>query len=84
MKKLIDVIHLLGDKNYSLIEFRCKFFVDGIERDEYIGACSYDSAREELEPLDNDYYSLYEECENWEEWTKGDDELCLTVWERAI
>ena len=85
---LREIIKNLGNKSYPYIEFRCKWTEeDGLEYDEYFGACSYDNQTGILTPLDHDSYSLDDLYNEWDEWQDlkeehfDKDQFLLTVWE---
>lgn len=84
---LKEIIEKLGNKNYDLIECRCKWTDDEQEHDDLFGYCSYRNGN--LVPLDGDFYSLDDLYIEWEEFIDinkkytDDGGLVLTVWEHG-
>lgn len=69
MLKLKDI---LNGKEYSYIEFHIHFRgVNGKERDYFAGCCQYKNGN--LISLDNDSYSLEDECDGSKEWITEKD-----------
>ena len=90
IKTLAEIIEQFGNKSYPYIECRCKWTgKDGIEHDDFWGACSYDNVTKKLTPLDGDSYSLGDVYDEWEEWQDLDEayfdggQILLTVWEHG-
>lgn len=74
-KKIIEKI---GNKNYDLIECRCKWLdKNGQEQGDFFGACSYVNGV--LTPLDGDSYSLDDLYIEWEEFVNN-EKITLTIW----
>lgn len=83
---LKEIINNLGNKNYNIIECRCKWIDDnGQEQDNLFGYCAYIDGV--LIPLDGDSYSLDDLYIEWEEVMDDEEKytdnggLVLTVWE---
>ena len=81
-KTLMEIIGSLGNKDYDVVEFRCKWVNDSGECcDTWYGSCSYKNGV--LLPFDGDSYSLDDVYAEWEEQDKEKLRF-LVVWEYGI
>ena len=76
-----DIIAMLGNKDYEIIDFRCQYKDrENQMQDLYYGSASYTGRHKKLKSIDGDIHKLSDKFVRWSE-TSSNEKNFLTVWE---